>query len=403
MLRALALLALLPLIAACDIQRSAARICTTFPGAPALVAKSTQGAEDGTDASARMLARTEVEIEDAIRAEVARTPRRQTVTFQVVSLSAGGQYGAFGAGFLTGWSQNRVTPRPTFNLVTGVSAGATLAPVAFAGPEFDPLLEFYRGLGRDAVVRIRPVLSWPSAPSIGVPGPLTAFLDGALDRRLLDAIAQGHAENRSLLVAATNLDTGSGEVFDLGEAATAPNAATCLREAVLASSAIPGLFPPRNINNALFADGGLRAHVFLQALDRARRDVERDQNVDIKVEAYLVINGALRGPDVPVEDSLLDYVVRSVDTLADEVLRDSIQEAVTFARSRPDWRLRGIRAELPTGTCAPDADEGGKASPVGSFDPCLTTALFDHGRAVGSATPINWLSEAELLSLAQEL
>ena len=400
MSRALFLFGLIALLAGCDVERPKELTCATFPGGQS-VAKSTQGRDTPTDAAlatAEMVSRTEDQIESAIRAEVARTPARRTVTFDVITLSAGGQYGAFGAGFLTGWSQNRATPRPVFNLVTGVSAGATLAPAAFGGPRFDPLLRYYRGLGRDEVLRLRPLPAWLSAPSLGDPAPLSAFLDRALDAELLSAIATGHAEGRRLLIAATNIDTGAGEILDLGEAVSAPMAAPCLREAILASAAVPALFPPRNINGALYADGGLRQHVFLDAIDEARRTVERDAGVDIRVEAYIVVNGALRGPDRRVDDRLVAYTVRSLDTLADEVLRDSVEEAVAFAESRADWRVRGIRADLPPGTCA-----GKGEAAIGGFDPCLTRALFDHGVAMGTATPINWLSAADLRALAAEL
>ena len=50
-------------------------------------------------------------------------------------LSSGGAGGAFGAGVLAGWSERG--DRPQFDLVTGVSAGALLAPFAFVGPAAD--------------------------------------------------------------------------------------------------------------------------------------------------------------------------------------------------------------------------------------------------------------------------
>jgi hypothetical protein len=53
----------------------------------------------------------------------------------LLSLSGGGSGGAFGAGALYGLSQ--VHARPTFHLVTGVSAGALIAPFAFLGTEWD--------------------------------------------------------------------------------------------------------------------------------------------------------------------------------------------------------------------------------------------------------------------------
>ena len=53
----------------------------------------------------------------------------------ILALSGGGSGGAFGAGVLSGLSQGG--RRPRFEMVTGVSAGALLAPFAFLGPDWD--------------------------------------------------------------------------------------------------------------------------------------------------------------------------------------------------------------------------------------------------------------------------
>ena len=57
---------------------------------------------------------------------------------QLLAVSGGAENGAFGAGLLCGWSVQGT--RPTFQLVTGVSTGALIAPFAFLGPEYDPQL-----------------------------------------------------------------------------------------------------------------------------------------------------------------------------------------------------------------------------------------------------------------------
>lgn len=404
MLRALFAATLLPVCSACALERAEGPSCAGLSerAMPAV----TQGAQPSmtpelaAETMIRMSEATEVEIEEALRARVAEAPTRRTVTLHVVTLSAGGQYGAFGAGFMRGW-----TDRPDFDLVTGVSAGALIAPVAFAGPAFDPLLDFYDGLGRDGVARSRGPLELLRAPSLADPAPLEAFVTGALDRPLIAALAEGDAEGRALLVGATNIDTGIAEVFDLGEAAARPDGPACIREALLASAAIPGLLPPRRIGPALYADGGLREHVFLRALDEARRDVGAEAGVTFRVEAYLIVNGALLPPAGAVDDRLTAYIARSAEILGDEVLRDSIVEAVDFAAARPDWRLRGIRATLtdvpvtlPDGSCGPGDD----SAEVGGFDGCTTAALFAHGRAL-ARDPIDWLSAEDLRALALEL
>ena len=55
-----------------------------------------------------------------------------------LSLSGGGADGAYGAGILVGWTAHGT--RPEFTIVTGTSTGALIAPFAFLGPKYDPLL-----------------------------------------------------------------------------------------------------------------------------------------------------------------------------------------------------------------------------------------------------------------------
>src|SRR5262249_14122931 len=54
---------------------------------------------------------------------------------EYLALSGGADDGAFGAGLLVGWSARG--DRPKFEVVTGVSAGALIAPYAFLGPSYD--------------------------------------------------------------------------------------------------------------------------------------------------------------------------------------------------------------------------------------------------------------------------
>src|ERR1700730_17642086 len=59
-------------------------------------------------------------------------------TLNILALSGGGSAGAFGAGAVAGLT--RSGSRPDFAVVTGVSAGALIAPYAFLGPTWDARL-----------------------------------------------------------------------------------------------------------------------------------------------------------------------------------------------------------------------------------------------------------------------
>lgn len=65
-----------------------------------------------------------------------------TRVYPHLALSGGGPNGAFGAGFLNGWTETG--KRPVFKVVSGVSTGALIAPFAFLGSDHDKALhDFY--------------------------------------------------------------------------------------------------------------------------------------------------------------------------------------------------------------------------------------------------------------------
>src|SRR5208282_2915203 len=81
-------------------------------------------------------------------------PGGEMPTAYLLSLSGGGDNGAFGAGLLVGWTAHG--DRPSFKLVTGVSTGALIAPFAFLGSEYDaPLRDVYTNIDKSKVFEER--------------------------------------------------------------------------------------------------------------------------------------------------------------------------------------------------------------------------------------------------------
>ena len=380
-------------VAGCEVARPEMAMCTGLEAAaPASFLPSTARLVTVEEASTRMAA-------DAI-AEAITGTQSGPVVLEVLTMSSGGQYGAFGAGFLRGWSENPVTPRPQFDLVTGVSAGASFSAVPYVGPEFDPLLDVFRGISEVDVFDRLPLSFAPFSPSLAAPDALEALLRRQLSDHFIVEIARRHREDGAqLMMSAVNIDTAQNRVFNIGEIANAvaPVAARrdCIIEVMLASGAIPGLFPPRNIDGNLYADGGLRDHVFFQTLESERAAAARRTGRDIRVNATIVVNGALAPFEQPATDTLPGYITRSAEILADEVLRDSITEAIAFAESRPGWALRGVIADVDIASCGADAASG-------TFDACVTEILFDHGRSVASTAPIAWKDADALRDKANE-
>src|ERR1700741_4782323 len=70
-------------------------------------------------------------------------------TLNILALSGGGAGGAFGTGALVGLT--RRGDRPQFQIVTGVSVGALIAPFAFLGPEWDQAMVEALGPDRTSI------------------------------------------------------------------------------------------------------------------------------------------------------------------------------------------------------------------------------------------------------------
>jgi predicted acylesterase/phospholipase RssA len=191
----------------------------------------------------------------------------------VLALSGGGSNGAFGAGILAGWTDRG--DRPEFEIVSGVSTGALIAPLAFLGSEYDDQLkDFYTTITTEDVVRkayLGGLLG--GGASLTSSEPLAGIIADVIDAEFMEEIAQEHEKGRRLFVITTNIEAERPVIWDMGQIAThrSPQALQLFRSAVLASASIPGLFPPVPIEvsaggktyTELHVDGGTTTNIFL--------------------------------------------------------------------------------------------------------------------------------------------
>ncbi len=92
-------------------------------------------------------------------------------TIDILTLSGGGAYGAFGIGILDGWSDRGDYPR--FKLVTGISTGSLIAPFAFLGGEYiDIVSDFYLNATNEGVFKIKSVRNMIYSDSVASSEPL---------------------------------------------------------------------------------------------------------------------------------------------------------------------------------------------------------------------------------------
>lgn len=182
-------------------------------------------------------------------------------------LSSGGEDGAYGAGFLNGWTASG--KRPDFPVVTGISTGALMAIYAFAGPKYDQVLRDYY-----TTVSAADIFEIGATPeSLVDTWPLKKLIDKSVTAELLIDVANEHKRGRRLFALTTNLDAGRSVVWDIGAIATKADdvALKLIRDILLASAAIPGAFPPVYIeaeaNGRRFlemhVDGGVNGPMYI--------------------------------------------------------------------------------------------------------------------------------------------
>jgi NTE family protein len=162
-------------------------------------------------------------------------------------LQGGGALSAPQVGMLRALTEAGVTP----DLVIGSSAGALNAVAFAASPTLeglDRLEEVWLRLSLRRVAQIRPgrvlraVLGREDA--LLSPAPLAQLLPAVVPARLEDTATPAH-------VVATHQDSGQAVVLSHGD---------CVR-LLLASAAIPGIYPSVDIDGAPLVDGGIAADV----------------------------------------------------------------------------------------------------------------------------------------------
>ena len=121
--------------------------------------------------------------------------RERGRALNLLSLSGGGQNGAFGAGFLSGWRESG--HRPEFDIVGGVSTGALLATHALLGTEADDakLEEMYTQVTKDDIYKGRSFFSILSGTdSLRDTAPLQALIAKYITAETLERVAAAYDE-----------------------------------------------------------------------------------------------------------------------------------------------------------------------------------------------------------------
>jgi len=308
---------------------------------------------------------------------VRQLERKRGHALNILSLSGGGQNGAFGAGFLRGWRESG--QRPEFDIVGGVSTGALLATHALLGTPADDaeLEEMYTKITKKDIHNERGIFSLAlGADSLSDTAPLRALIAKFITAETLKRVADAYKDNRLLVVGTTNIDYGQTWVWNMSLIAKDGNLAL-YRDVLLASASFPIVFPPVEIDGHLFVDGAARSNVVIAGMGGTVRPPPPAYGPG---NVYLVDNGRLQSPPEALRRALGEVAATTVSVMMDQ----SMMTAMT--RTYFGAKFLGYNFKM---VAIPDNVNVGK-DPL-AFDPKQMRAAYDAGRAIAKQ-PDHWLT-----------
>jgi hypothetical protein len=315
-------------------------------------------------------------------------------------ISGGGDWGAFGAGVLHGWGDipdSSELARPQFDIVTGVSTGALIAPFAFVGTDesLASVDNLYRNPKPDWVRNRGFLFFLPSNVSFAeIPG-LERELRASVSLDLTRDIVERGRDGSMLAVNTTNLDDASPQVFfldDEAKRAVDTGDLSRLHNILLASAGIPGAFPYREVDGCMFVDGGVTANIIYGA-----RIKQEDSLAGLWSQMYpglpmptirywIIFNNKLRALPSVVPARWPAIVQRSFEVSIREATLTSMRHLhalAEIARLKYNANIEIRLIAIPDQWQPPEP---------GQFNPRSMNDLADLGRRMG-ADPGAWSSE----------
>jgi Patatin-like phospholipase len=294
----------------------------------------------------------------------------------ILALSGGGAGGAFGAGALVGLS--RAHARPQFQMVTGVSAGALIAPFAYLGSDWDERM--HQALSGENTSRLVTSPGWNLLERLLFPlgfhrrSALFDLVDRFVTNQMIESVARETAKGRQLIVATTDLDKQESVLWNLGAIAAqgGDRARRLFRDVILASASVPGLFPPVLIHvrdddteyDELHADGSVTTPTFAIPLAVTVSGYPIPQLRGAHL--YIIINDKLARAPQTTPINTIDILEHSFSAGTTYMAREAIVRSLAASRRLGmELRITEIPVDYPLTSFL-------------DFRPQTTRALFDY-------------------------
>jgi hypothetical protein len=295
------------------------------------------------------------------------TPEQLARRRSVLCLSGGGSYGAFSAGILCGWTASGDRPgcngRPNFDVVTGISTGALIAPLAFLGPEHDDeVRRFYTTVTKRDIYKAQPIRGLFSI-ALADNTPLANMVEAMLTPEMIQKVADEHRKGRRLYIGTTELEGKRFVYWDMGEIAcrNCPGDRELLKKILVGSAAIPGFFPPSKIPVTvdgkeyveLHGDGGTSVSIFFRP-PYVPPEQRTPEGLDLAgVDVYLIVAGKLYADATPLKERSLRIATGSVTTALYDQARGDLQRMYLVSLvTGMNYHMASIPPDFPAPTSA---------------------------------------------------
>lgn len=288
------------------------------------------------------------------------TPVLDDGTFDMLALSSGGPDGAFGVGVLNGLSASG--KRPVYEVVTGISTGALIAPFAFIGPKYDFLLKsLYTGKQIEGLIGAPNYFRALAGGALYQPENLQGLIQTLITRDLMSEIGRLNSRGRRLYVATANLDADELTVWDMTKIASLGDDASLqlFRQVIEAAISIPGAFAPVRIASntpsgpieELHGDGAVLANFYIDP-NMVPDDALAKANIEV------IIHNQLKPKPAAQQASLVPLLKKSVTSLSRSSMILLLRQAWREAKVRNiSFKYANLPSQWPS-VSALDIDRG---------------------------------------------
>lgn len=298
-----------------------------------------------------------------------------------LAISGGGANGAFGAGLLAGWTESG--KRPKFEVVTGVSTGAIIAPFAFLGSEYDEkIIELYSTVSRRDIFRKRSALfALLFRSALTDTKPLRKLIDQHITPDLVAKIAKQDKLQRKLFIMTTQLDALRPVVWDIGAIASrrGQKGVELIKRIILASTAIPAFFPPVPIewesNGKIFTelhvDGAVSRTVFAYPAQVNAQKINNKLGLKFRRNIFVIQNSNVQTEYEPMSAKLSKIAERAMSGMLMNQANSNVEQIYYLAkRDGIEFNMIAIPNDF-------------QADKMNEFDPAYMKKLLELGRKIG--------------------